>query len=72
MEETKNVLSPLCNSFSKNAVEQRITAIMKTKKTSRIAILIAVVLVVVVSVVFATSASTKISKETEISSFAFT
>ena len=32
MEETRNGLTPLCNNFSKNAIEERITAIMKTKK----------------------------------------
>lgn len=32
MEATKSGLLPFCNSFSKNAIEERITAIMKTKK----------------------------------------
>lgn len=31
MEATKSGLLPFCNSFSKNAIEERITAIMKTK-----------------------------------------
>lgn len=34
MEEKKSGLTPLCNSFSKNAIEERIRAIMKIKKTS--------------------------------------
>ena len=57
MEETKSGLTPLCNSFSKNAIEERVTAIMKIKKTSFIATCVAVVLVAGVMVAFATSAA---------------
>ncbi|WP_312941014.1 M56 family metallopeptidase [Oscillibacter sp.] len=57
MEETKSGLTPLCNSFSKNAIEERVTAIMKIKKTSLIAICVAVALVAGLTVAFATSAS---------------
>lgn len=32
MEETRSGFAPLCNHFSRNAIEERITAIMKTKK----------------------------------------
>ena len=32
MEAKKSGLSPLCNNFSKNAIEERITAIMNTKR----------------------------------------
>lgn len=32
MEEVQSGLTPLCNHFSKNVIEERITAIMKTKK----------------------------------------
>lgn len=32
MEEKKTGLIPLCNNFSKNAIEERVTAIMKMKK----------------------------------------
>lgn len=32
MEERKGAMHPLCSSFSRNAIEERITAIMKTKK----------------------------------------
>ena len=57
MEETKSGLTPLCNSFSKNAIEERVTAIMKIKKTSLIATCVAVVLVAGVTIAFATSAA---------------
>ncbi len=56
MEERKSCLAPLGNHFSKNAIEERITAIMKIKKTSFWAILLAVALVSSVTTVFATSA----------------
>jgi beta-lactamase regulating signal transducer with metallopeptidase domain len=56
MEETKSGLRPLCNNFSKNAIEERIVAIMKMKKTSWAAMLVAAILVVGVGTVFATSA----------------
>lgn len=59
MEETRNTLTPLCNSFSKNAIEERITAIMKMKKTSLLAILTAAGLIVGVIAVFASSAADK-------------
>lgn len=57
MEETKSGLTPLCNSFSKNAIEERVTAIMKIKKTSLIAIFVAIALVAGVTIAFATSAA---------------
>ena len=56
MEETKSGLTPLCNNFSKNAIEERIIAIMKIKKTSLAALIAAAVLVVGMTAVFATSA----------------
>ena len=34
MEETKSGFAPLCSRFSKNTAEERITAIMKTKKNT--------------------------------------
>lgn len=34
MEETQSGQNFLCNNFSKNAIEERIVAIMKIKKTS--------------------------------------
>ena len=57
MEETKSGLSPLASNFSRNAIEERITAIMKMKKTSIAAVLLAAVLVCGLSVGFATSAA---------------
>ena len=56
MEEARNGLTPLCNNFSKNAIEARIIAIMKIKKTSMVALIVAAVLVVGVTTAFATSA----------------
>ncbi len=55
MEETKSGLSPLCNHFSKNAIEERIVAIMKIKKTSLVALILAIALVACVTTAFATS-----------------
>ena len=57
MEATKSGLLPFCNNFSKNAIEERITAVMKIKKTSLLAICIAVILIVGVTTTFATSAA---------------
>ena len=64
MEEKKSGLTPLCNSFSKNAIEERIRAIMKIKKTSKFAVIISAVLVICVTGGFATSASS-MEKNTE-------
>lgn len=59
LEERKSFLMPLCNSFSKNAVEERITAIMKIKKVSAFSIVLAFMLVFGVVTVFATSMPAK-------------
>ena len=56
MEEEKHSTIPLGSNFNRNATEERITAIMKTK-TSRAAYIMAVLLVASVISVFATSAS---------------
>ena len=64
MEEKKSGLTPLCNSFSKNAIEERIRAIMRIKKTSKFAVIISAVLVICVTGGFATSASS-LEKKTE-------
>ena len=64
MEEKKSGLTPLCNSFSKNAIEERLRAIMKIKKTSKFAVIISAVLVICVTGGFATSASS-LEKKTE-------
>ena len=57
MEATKSGLLPFCNNFSKNAIEERITAVMKIRKTSLFAICIAAILIVGVTTIFATSAA---------------
>ena len=56
MEETRSGLTPLCNNFNKNAIEERITAIMKIKKTSIFSLVLAVALVAGVTTAFATTA----------------
>jgi len=56
MEAKKSGLQPLCSSFSKNAIEERIIAIMKMKKTSLITALSSVVLIIGVTTAFATTA----------------
>jgi len=66
MEAKKSGLLPLCNCFSKNVIEERIRAIMKMKKKSRLAVLAAVVLVCGVTVGFATSAKDKTIDKTAI------
>ena len=57
MEETRSGLLPFCNHFSKNAIEERIVAIMKTRKTSLVSLIVAVALVIGMTVSFATSAA---------------
>ena len=56
MEAKKSGLSPLCNNFSKNAIEERITAIMNTKRTTIITLLSACLIVLATVSLFATSA----------------
>ncbi len=65
MEEKKSGLAPFCNSFSKNAIEERITAIMKIKKNSMTGVLAAVMLTVGIGSAFATSAAPEQAKETK-------
>lgn len=55
MEETKTINGPFCNNFSKNAIEERIVAIMKSKTTTITALLSAAILVAGVTTAFATS-----------------
>lgn len=57
VEETRSGLTPLCNNFSKNAIEERITAIMKIRKASIFSLVLALALVVGVTTAFATSAA---------------
>ncbi|OUQ28487.1 hypothetical protein B5E77_01650 [Lachnoclostridium sp. An131] len=56
MEEKKSMALPLCNSFSQNAVRERITAIMKTKKVTIGIGIVCVLILAVVIILFATSA----------------
>lgn len=55
MEENKSGLMPFCSSFNKNVMEERITAIMKIKKASAFAILIAAGLIICTTTAFATN-----------------
>lgn len=57
MEAKKSGLMPFCNHFGKNAIEERITAIMKLKKISRPAMFSAAGLILCIAVIFATSAT---------------
>ncbi|MBD5451434.1 MAG: hypothetical protein HDR25_02220, partial [Lachnospiraceae bacterium] len=66
MEARKSGFMPLCNSFSKNAIEERIIAIMKMKKTSVIAVLTAVILIAGVTTIFATTAADKKTENNDI------
>ncbi|MDO4355496.1 MAG: M56 family metallopeptidase [Clostridia bacterium] len=56
MEEHRRGLSPLYSHFSRTAIEERITAIMKTGKTSLIATALALLLMLSAVTAFATSA----------------
>ncbi|MDC7289435.1 M56 family metallopeptidase [Blautia schinkii] len=57
MEEIRSGIKPLCNSFSKNSVQERIIAIMKIRKSTRSSRALACCFVIGITVVFATSAS---------------
>lgn len=57
VEERKSLFAPFCNNFSKNAIEERIESIMKTKKTSVITWVLACMIIVGTTGVFATSVS---------------
>ncbi len=56
MEETRSGFTPLCNNFNKNAIEERITAIMKYKKTSIFSLVLGFSLIFGATTAFATSA----------------
>lgn len=57
MMETRSGVAPLCNGFSKNAIEERITAIMKTKKTTIVMLVASAIVIIGVTGTFATSAN---------------
>lgn len=59
MEEARSGFAPLGSHFSRNAIEERITAIMKTGKITVISLVLAVLLVAGTVTVFATSAKTE-------------
>ena len=65
MEAKKSGFSPLCNNFSKNAIEERITAIMNTKRTTAITLLSACLIVLVTVSLFATSAIVSTDSKTD-------
>jgi len=56
MEERKSGLLPFCSNFSKNAIEERITAIMKMKKVTILSFVTACFIVCGIVTAFATSA----------------
>lgn len=57
MEEQKSGFMPLCNNFSKNAIEERITAIMKTKKTTIVMLVASAIVIIGVTGIFAISSN---------------
>lgn len=63
MEEKRRGLTPFYNNFSKNAIEKRIIAIMKTRKRTVWAVMIGAVILVAVVVLFATSAESRVDSD---------
>lgn len=59
MEEKQSGLFPFCTNFSQNAIEERITAIMKMKKTTKISFISACLIVGGIMTMFATSAQAR-------------
>lgn len=57
MKEKQSGLMPFYSNFSKNVMEERITAIMKTKKVTVWAIVISALVLIAIVVLFATSAA---------------
>jgi len=60
MEERRSLQTLLCNNFSRNAIKERIDAIMKLKNTSLTGITAALVLVIVAATACATTGPIKI------------
>lgn len=56
LEERKNRFAPLCTSFSKNGLEERVKGILKWRKTTAAGIILALMLITVTGTVFATRA----------------
>lgn len=65
MEEKKSGLMPFCSSFGKNAIEERIGAIMKVRKWSFFTGILSVALIAGITSAFATSAATEETQITE-------
>lgn len=63
LEEEKRNWTPLVNKFSRYAIEERINAIMKRKKTSLAGILLAMALVIGTTAAFATNAASAAAEE---------
>lgn len=57
MEERRNARNPVSSGFGKNAIEERINAIMKMKSSSLVRVALALALVAGMGIVFATSAA---------------
>ena len=71
MEQRKSGFAPLGSHFSKNAIEERITAIMKKKKNSVAALIAAIGLVTAAVGIFATSARAEVSENKDEPLFAY-
>lgn len=65
IEGTRSSFTPLCNSFNKNVIEERIAVIMRYRKTSIVLLVIALTLMFGITTAFATSASA--NKDADIS-----
>lgn len=65
IEENRGGLGTLYNNFNKNSIEERINAIMKTKKITFFASITAAVLVITVTAAFMTSATPKALENSE-------
>lgn len=63
LEEKKCRMTPLVNNFSKNAIEERIKAIMKFKKASLMGMVLALALVIGTTILFATNATSTNGKD---------
>lgn len=63
MEAKKSGVFPLCSNFSKNAVEERMIAIMKNKKANAVTMILACVIIIGASGIFATSEAEPVSVE---------
>lgn len=60
MEQRRGGFAPLCSHFSQTAMEERIHAIMKLKKTTAVSLVLACLLLLGTATVFATSAASKV------------